>query len=181
MILRTFIAFFFILIINSCSKPVSPVDSGFVDKVLHFGNGSEPQGLDPHIVTGVPEHRLITALCEGLVITNPKGGPNLPGVAKDWSISEDGLVYVFNLNPDAKWSNGENVTADDFVWSWMRILTPALGSQYPDMLYYVKNAAAYHQEEIKQHQHVCISQPNSTKDNNRFTKKIPICRKNYSP
>jgi len=144
MILRTFIAFFFILIINSCSKPVSPVDSGLVDKVLHFGNGSEPQGLDPHIVTGVPEHRLITALCEGLVITNPKGGPNLPGAAKDWSISEDGLVYVFNLNPEAKWSNGEDVTADDFVWSWMRILTPALGSQYPDMLYYVKNAAAYH-------------------------------------
>jgi oligopeptide transport system substrate-binding protein len=137
-----------ILFIFSCEKAVSPVDSGLENQIFHFGNGSEPQGLDPHVVTGVPEHHLITALCEGLVITNPKGGPNLPGVAESWSISEDGKVYTFNLHPKAKWSNGEDVTADDFVWSWMRILTPALGSQYPDMLYYVKNAAAYHMEEI---------------------------------
>ena len=137
-----------ILFIFSCGKAVSPVDSGLENQIFHFGNGSEPQGLDPHIVTGVPEHHLITALCEGLVITNPKGGPNLPGVAESWSISDDGKVYTFNLHPNAKWSNGEDVTAEDFVWSWMRILTPALGSQYPDMLYYVKNAAAYHMEEI---------------------------------
>ena len=137
-----------ILFIFSCSKPESPVETGFRENILHIANGSEPQGLDPHIVTGVPEHRLLTSLCEGLLITNPKGGPNLPGVAKSWDISDDGLVYTFNLQPLAKWSNGEDVTAEDFVWSWMRILTPSLGSQYPDMLYYVKNAAAYHMEEI---------------------------------
>jgi len=140
--------FLFIFTLVSCSKSTSPVDSGLENQIFHFGNGSEPQGLDPHVVTGVPEHHLLTSLCEGLVITNPKGGSNLPGVAQSWSVSEDGLVYTFNLHPDAKWSNGEDVTADDFVWSWMRILTPALGSQYPDMLYYVKNAAAYHLEEI---------------------------------
>lgn len=146
--MKKHLLFLFIFTFVSCSKTTSPVDSGLENQIFHFGNGSEPQGLDPHVVTGVPEHHLLTSLCEGLVITNPKGGPNLPGVAEKWSVSEDGLVYTFNLHPDAKWSNGEDVTADDFVWSWMRILTPSLGSQYPDMLYYVKNAAAYHTEEI---------------------------------
>ena len=55
---------------------------------LLFGNGSEPQGLDPHIVTGVPEHHLLISMCEGLTIANPKGGDNLPGVAESWSIDE---------------------------------------------------------------------------------------------
>jgi oligopeptide transport system substrate-binding protein len=84
-------------------------------------------------------------MCEGLTISNPKGGDNLPGVAKSWSISPDGKTYTFFLNENAKWSNGDPVIAEDFVWSWMRILTPSLGSQYPDMLYYLKGAADYHQ------------------------------------
>ena len=87
----------------------------------------------------------MTALCEGLTINNPKGGPNLPGVAKSWEISQDGKTYIFNIHEDASWSNGEPVTADDFVWSWQRILTASLGSQHPDMLYYVKNAKEFHQ------------------------------------
>jgi oligopeptide transport system substrate-binding protein len=98
-----------------------------------------------HIVTGVPEHHLLISLCEGLTIANPKGGENLPGVAESWEISEDGKRYTFFLNQNAKWSNGDLVTAQDFVWSWMRILTPSLGSQYPDMLYYLKGAEDFHQ------------------------------------
>jgi oligopeptide transport system substrate-binding protein len=133
------------LFLASCSKVDSLVDQGLVDGILHFGNGSEPQGLDPHIVTGVPEHHLLTSLCEGLVIANPKGGDNLPGIASSWNISKDGTVYTFAIRENAKWSNGDPVTADDFVWSWMRILTPSLGSQYPDMLYYIKGAREYHQ------------------------------------
>ena len=129
----------------SCSKAVSPVDSALDKQILHFGNGSEPQGLDPHIVTGVPEHHLLIAMCEGLTIANPKGGDNLPGVAKEWTISQDGKTYTFFLQDNLQWSNGDTLTASDFVWSWKRILTPSLGSQYSDMLYYVKGAADYHQ------------------------------------
>ena len=116
-------------------------DSGLQEQILHFGNGTEPQGLDPHIVTGVPEHHLLIAMCEGLTIANPKGGENLPGVAKSWTISPDGKTYTFYLQEDAKWSNGDQLTASDFVWSWMRILTPSLGSQYPDCLLYTSDAA----------------------------------------
>ena len=135
-----YLAFPLFFLLVSCGESVTPVDSGLENQIFHFGNGTEPQGLDPHIVTGVPENHLLTALCEGLTIYNPKGGSQLPGVAESWDISPDGLIYTFKLNKDAKWSNGDSVTADDFVWSWKRILTASLGSQYPDMLYYVKNA-----------------------------------------
>ena len=127
-----------------CGKSVSPVDSSIETGVFHFGNGSEPQGIDPHIVTGVPEHHILISLCEGLTIPNPNSGGNLPGVAESWTVSDDGKEYIFNLNKKAKWSNGDPVTADDFVWSWMRILTASLGSQYPDMLYYLEGAEEYH-------------------------------------
>ena len=115
------IPFLFLFVLVSCGESISPVDSGLDAQILHFGNGSEPQGLDPHIVTGVPEHHLLISMCEGLTIANPKGGENLPGVAESWKISPDGTTYTFYLNKNAKWSNGDALTAQDFVWSWMRI------------------------------------------------------------
>ena len=126
----------------------SPIDYGLRNQIMYIGNGAEPQGLDPHIVTGVPEHHLLITMCEGLTSSNPKGGLPLPGMAESWEISDDGKTYIFNINPDAKWSNGDQVTANDFVWSWMRILTPTLGSQYPDMLYYLEGAQDFHQKKI---------------------------------
>ena len=133
-----------IIFISGCSSSLSPVDDGLDKQIFHFGNGSEPQGIDPHIVTGVPEHHLLISLCEGLTSSNPNGGANLPGAAESWDISEDGTSYTFYLQKNGKWSNGEPLTAQDFAWSWKRLLTPSLGSQYPDMLYYVKGASDYH-------------------------------------
>ena len=136
-----------LFIVASCSESINPVDSGLENQIYHHGNGSEPQGLDPHIVTGVPEHHILISLCEGLTIPNPNQNDingYMAGTAESWSISDDGREYVFNINKNAKWSNGESVTADDFVWSWKRILTASLGSQYPDMLYYLEGAYEYH-------------------------------------
>ena len=136
-----FIALFFLI---SCSSSSTPVDDGLEKQVFHFGNGSEPQGIDPHIVTGVPEHHILISLCEGLTIPNPFDNENLPGAAESWTVSDDGKVYIFKLRKNGRWSNGDPVTADDFVWSWQRILTASLGSQYPDMLYYLEGAQEYH-------------------------------------
>ena len=138
--------FFLLLafVLAGCGKSISPVDSSIESGVFHFGNGSEPQGIDPHVVTGVPEHHILISLCEGLTIPNLNSGGNLPGAAESWTVSDDGKEYIFNLNKNAKWSNGDPVTASDFVWSWMRILTASLGSQYPDMLYYLEGAEEYH-------------------------------------
>ena len=136
-----FLVLFFLI---SCSSSVTPVDDGLQKQIFHFGNGSEPQGIDPHIVTGVPEHHILISLCEGLTIPNAFDNENLPGAAESWSVSEDGKIYIFKLRKNGRWSNGDPVTAEDFVWSWQRILTASLGSQYPDMLYYLEGAQEYH-------------------------------------
>ena len=65
-----------IIFMSACSSSISPVDDGLDKQIFHFGNGSEPQGIDPHIVTGVPEHHLLISLCEGLTSSNPNGGQN---------------------------------------------------------------------------------------------------------
>ena len=126
-------------LVTSCGESILPVDSSYESKILYLGNGTEPKDLDPHTVTGVPESKILMALIEGLVIRHPDGLEPLPGVAKSWDISSDGKEYVFHLR-DAVWSNGDPVTANDFVYSWNRMLMPSLGSQYPDMLYDVVNA-----------------------------------------
>ena len=141
---KLFILCLSFIFLTSCSSNVTPVDSGLEDQVFHFGNGSEPQGIDPHIVTGVPEHHILISLCEGLTIPNAFGDGNLPGAAQSWTVSDDGREYIFNLRNNGMWSNGDSVTAEDFVWSWKRILTASLGSQYPDMLYYLDGAYEYH-------------------------------------
>jgi oligopeptide transport system substrate-binding protein len=121
-------------------------DSGL--KVLHFGNGAEPQDIDPATVTGVVEHRILKSLMEGLVSEDPD--LNLvPGVAQTWDISEDGLVYTFNLNPEAKWSNGDTITAHDFVGSYRRMLTPGIAAEYAYMLFKVVGAEDYLNGEIE--------------------------------
>lgn len=111
--------------------------------ILLVGNGAEPQNLDPHTVTGVPEQRLCSALFEGLVNLNPSTLEPVPGVAESWTISEDGKTYTFHLRTNARWSNGDPFTARDFVCSWRRILSPGLASEYAYMLFCIKNARAY--------------------------------------
>ncbi len=135
----------FCLLLSACGgdSSLSRVEQGTIDGVLHFGNGTEPQTIDPHIATGVPEHHVITALFEGLLTKNPYTLEPEPGVAESWDISDDGLTYTFYIRPDALWSNGDSVTAEDFRWSWERILTPALASEYSYMLYPVANAEDY--------------------------------------
>ena len=148
-----------LIFLFGCSENITPVDAGLEKQIYHHGNGSEPQGIDPHIVTGVPEHHILISLCEGLTIPNPN--PNdenayMAGTAESWSISEDGKEYIFKINENAKWSNGDPVTAADFVWSWKRILTASLGSQYPDMLYYLEGAYEYHNGIIQDFEKVGI-------------------------
>lgn len=137
-----------ICLLASCGSGESNVLSGNRDGILHFGNGSEPQGLDPHVVTGVPEHFIIGALFEGLAAKNPYTLEPEPGVAESWDISADGRIITFHINPEAKWSNGDPMRASDYVWSWQRLLTPALGAEYAYMLFPVKNAQAFNKGDV---------------------------------
>lgn len=134
--------------LTACGTGESNVAKGNRDGILHYGNGAEPQGLDPHVVTGVPENHLIRALFEGLAVKNPVTLEPEPGVAERWTFNDDRTVITFYLNPNARWSNGEQVTASDYVWSWNRALHPMTGNLYAYMLYPVKNAERYAKGEI---------------------------------
>ncbi len=139
-----FISFVFL----GCGKRETQVESGIRDGILHVGNGTEPQDIDPQTVTGVPEHNIITAVLEGLVSEDPVDLHPVPGVAERWEISDDRRVYTFYFRDNAKWSNGDPVTATDFVLSYKRILTPTLASEYANMLHYVVNAREFNTGEL---------------------------------
>lgn len=143
-------------LVSACGTGESNVTQGNREGILHYGNGAEPQGLDPHVVTGVPENHLIRALFEGLAVKNPITLEPEPGVAERWTFNEDRSVITFYLNPNAKWSNGEQVTADDFVWSWNRALHPETGNLYAYMLYPVKNAEAYAKGDVNEFSEVGV-------------------------
>ncbi len=132
----------------ACTGGETNVERGNREGILHYGNGSEPQGLDPHVVTGVPENHIVRAIFEGLAVKNPWTLEPEPGVAQSWDISEDGLVYTFHINPEARWSNGESMSAEDYVWSWQRALNPQMGNQYAYMLYPLVNAEKFAKGEI---------------------------------
>ncbi len=114
-------------------------------KAFHFSNGTEPQDLDPQIVTGVPENKIVNALFEGLVAEGPAGSDTVGGVAERWDVSPDGLTYTFHLRPAAKWSNGDPLTAQDFLLSYRRILTPSLAAEYAYKLHHVVGAEEFNQ------------------------------------
>jgi len=111
------------------------------ETVLHRGNGAEPETLDHHKSTGVTEANIIYDLQEGLLVFSPNGEP-APGAAESWDISDDGKVYTFHLRADAKWSNGDDVTAEDFVYSLRRAVDPATASDYAPVLGPIMNAEA---------------------------------------
>jgi len=137
---RVILPMVFSLLICGCSRPEKSAD-------LVVVNGSEPESLDPTLLTGQPEERIASSLFEGLTRFDEKGKIG-PGVAESWEISPDGRTYLFHLRPSARWSDGKPVTALDFVASWKRALSPATGASYAFQLYVLKNGEAYEQGKI---------------------------------
>ena len=114
---------------EAAAKPVSKADVKLAAvQELVKGNGSEPATLDPAKTEGTVESNIQRDLYEGLVTTGPNGEIR-PAVAESWE-SKDNKVYVFHLRKDAKWSNGEPVTAGDFVYAFRRVVDPKTGSPY---------------------------------------------------
>lgn len=118
------------------------------EMVLHRGNGAEPETLDMHKSTGVPEANIQRDLFEGLV-SEAADGSLIPGAAKSWTQDDKGRVWTFQLNEDGKWSDGNNVTAADFVNAFQRAVDPKTASEYAFILWPVKNAKAISKGEMK--------------------------------
>jgi len=135
------------------------VASGNLAQILHIGNGDEPQEIDPHVTVGIPEFHIQHALFEGLVAKHPKTLAIEPGVAETWEVSADLMHYTLHLRHNARWSNGDPVTAGDFVYSWKRALTPALGNLYAYMFYSIRNAEEYFEGKIDDFDRVGVKAP----------------------
>ena len=98
-----------------------------------FNNGSEPQSLDPALISGVPEGRISAALFEGLTVNDAETALPVPGLASGWTVSRDLRTYTFTLR-ETTWSDGTPLTARDVVDAWMRVLDPKTGSPYAYLL-----------------------------------------------
>src|SRR6478735_10934690 len=125
----------FVAIHSGCKKRETDVARGIREQVLHRGLAADPNFLGPHLMTGLPEVNVVTALFEGLVGEDPQDGHPVPAVAEKWETSADGLTWTFHLRADARWSNGEPVTARDFINSIQRVLTKSLAADNAAMLF----------------------------------------------
>ena len=90
---------------------------------FRFANDTDIVGMDSTVVDDAMSFNAITAITDGLTTVDVKGN-TIPGIAKSWDVSNNGLTYTFHLR-DAKWANGDKVTAQDFVYSWHRIIKNA--------------------------------------------------------
>ncbi len=131
-----------------CTALFLTIALAHAETILNRGDSVEPQTLDPHKASLVQEANLAYDLFEGL-LTYDASANLQPGVAESWTVSDDKKTYTFKLRADAVWSDGSPITADDFVYGWQRVVTPATGSYYSSMLFVVKNAEAITTEKMK--------------------------------
>jgi oligopeptide transport system substrate-binding protein len=120
----------------SCSAGEDPAAD---PSVLHRGLSSDPESLDPHKARSVQAADILRDIGEGLLAYSASG-ELIPGVAESWQISEDGQTYTFTLRDAARWSNGDPVTAEDFVFGLRRLVDPATAAFYGQMLGEIVNA-----------------------------------------
>lgn len=122
------------------------------EQVMVWANFAEPQSLDPAIIHDSAANAVAMQLFEGLTEFDPKTSQAIPAAAERWEVSPDGKTYTFYLHPNAKWSDGHPLTADDFVYSWRRVVAPATAANYAYMAFYVKNGEAISQSKASPEQ-----------------------------
>ncbi|MGJ8671683.1 peptide ABC transporter substrate-binding protein [Rubritalea sp.] len=155
------ILFTALTLLTSCQDE-TPVEKYTTQKVLVVGNSTEPEALDPQIVTGVIESNIIRSLFEGLCVEHPsEEGVHLPGAAESWSSNEDFTEWTFQLQPNGKWSDGAPVTTADFLFAYERILTPDFAAKYASMLYYIVGAEDFNKGISKDFSTVGVEAPDS--------------------
>ncbi len=111
--------------------------------IFRYVNGGEPESLDPALSSGQPEARIYMALYEGLVEYDPKSLNAIPAIAERWDINNDSSEFVFHLRKNARWSNGDPINAQDFLYSIRRAISPEVHSRTAGLAYYIKYAQAF--------------------------------------
>ncbi|ALL23365.1 peptide ABC transporter substrate-binding protein [Bacillus tropicus] len=127
------------LLLTACNNKENKSDKEAKKQVLNVTVSEEIPSLDTAKTMDGTSAHIMQNIFEGLYALDDQDQP-IPAVAKSFKRSEDGKKYTFDLRKDAKWSNGDNVTAHDFMFAWKRAIIPETASQYASMLFYVKNA-----------------------------------------
>jgi oligopeptide transport system substrate-binding protein len=133
---------------GGCARRDTAVEIGNREQILHLGNLSEPTDLDPQIISSIQDFNTVMGLFEGLTQYDSRDLHPAPGVAERWESTADAMTWTFHLRPDARWSNGDPVTAQDFVFAYRRMLSPKLSAEYAYMLFSLKNGEAYYQGKL---------------------------------
>lgn len=128
-------------LLAGCAKREPVADS---PHILRVSQRNEPATLDPQLATLPDEFFIIRALGEGLLTPNPDGGAPLPGAAERYDVSPDGLTYTFHLRPNAQWSNGDPVTAQDFIRLIERALAPATAAPKAALFFSIRGATEHY-------------------------------------
>lgn len=132
---------------NDAGKDTDGKDSGDIgeEKVLYLNNGQEPTSFDPPIGFDSASWNSLNNLMEGLTRLGKDHQPEA-ATAEKWDVSEDGKTYTFHIRKDAKWSNGDEVTANDFEFAWKRLLDPATGSAAAFLGYFIEGGEEFNSE-----------------------------------
>jgi oligopeptide transport system substrate-binding protein len=115
------------------------------ENILRYVSGSEPESIDPQIPIGQNEARICMALFEGLAEYDPKSSQPIPALAESWQVNKDWSEVVFQLRRDGRFSNGDPITARDFVYTIRRGVTPSVGARYASLAYPIKYAQAFNE------------------------------------
>ncbi|QVY61877.1 peptide ABC transporter substrate-binding protein [Cytobacillus gottheilii] len=121
-------------------------DTETAEKVLYLNNGQEPTSFDPPIGFDSVSWQALNNLMEGLTRLGKNHEPEA-AIAEDWDLSDDGKTYTFHIRENAKWSNGDDVTAGDFVFAWKRLLNPETGSPAAFLGYFIEGGEAFNNGE----------------------------------
>jgi oligopeptide transport system substrate-binding protein len=147
MILRYLPLLLSALLLAGCSDRVTPAERGIRDGVLLIGNGGEPRDLDPQTNSSTLDGKILLSIYEPLVRNHPETLEPIPASAESWTISDDGLIYTFIIREGAQWSNGDPLTAHDFVYAFRRLFNPDLGAELAFQLYPILGSEAFNKGE----------------------------------
>lgn len=148
------------LALGGCARR-SAVEDGVRTGTFLYAIGSEPSDLDPAINISGDEDIILRALYEGLVTMSGDGHTIQPGMAERWEVSADGKMYTFHLRPDARWSNGAALTAEDFVYSFRREFEPQLAAEEASFGYCIAGAEAYNEGKSKDPASIGVRAPDA--------------------
>lgn len=165
-----------ISIFCSCSNKVPPkIEDG--KEIIIYNLNYEPPTIDPQLAA-TDAGMIVDGMCmEGLLGYGQKNGEIIPGISDKWNVSKDGKMWIFHIRDNAKWSNGEAITANDFVYGIKRALYPSLGSQYSYLLYDIQNAKKYSEEKILDFNDVGIKALDNSTIQIKLNKPVPYFEK----